>query len=72
MTLSVRSPIFSHVAMANAMSEGPFGCNPGRTKLAEPSNDRVMRFIRRWSREAATSIHYTPQAPLIWMLAPFT
>ena len=23
-------------------------------------------------QEATTSIHYTPQAPLIWILAPFT
>jgi hypothetical protein len=23
-------------------------------------------------QDATNSIHYTPQAPLIWMLAPFT
>jgi hypothetical protein len=27
----------------DAMSEGPFGRSPGRTKLAEPSSDRDMR-----------------------------
>jgi len=33
----------------DAMSEGPFGRSSGRTKFAEPKNDTVMRFIRRWS-----------------------
>ena len=28
----------------DAVFEGPFGRSPGRTKLAEPSRDRVMRF----------------------------
>ena len=32
-----------------AVFEGPFGRSPGRTKFAEPNNDRFMRFIHRWS-----------------------
>ena len=38
------------------MFEGPFGRSPGRTKFAEPSNDRAVRFIQRWSKKAA--IHF--------------
>src|SRR6478752_4941956 len=34
----------------DAMFEGPFGRSPGRIKFAEPSNDRAVRFIQRWSR----------------------
>jgi hypothetical protein len=34
----------------DATFEGPFGRSPGRTKFAEPSNDRAVRFIQRWSK----------------------
>ena len=46
MALSLWSP----KRWRDAMFEGPFGRSPGRTKFAEPSNDRAMRFIQRWSR----------------------
>src|SRR5688572_23404798 len=35
----------------NAMSEGPFGRSPGRTKLAEPSSSGTGRFhlsLKQW------------------------
>ena len=60
---------FSQAAMAKIYMLPPSSLV---SRLAEPNNDRVMRFIRRWSSDATNSIHYTPHAPLIWMLAPFT
>ena len=44
----------------DAMFEGPSGRSRGRTKFAEPSNDRAVRFIQRWSKKAA-----------IYFLCPF-
>jgi len=52
MALSLWSP----KRWRDAMFEGPFGRSPGRTKFAEPSNDRAVRFIQRWSKKAA--IHF--------------
>jgi len=40
----------------DAMFEGPSGRSRGRTKFAEPSNARAVRFIQRWSRKGA--IHF--------------
>ena len=40
----------------DAMFEGPLGQSPGRTKFAEPSNDRAVRFIQCWSKKGA--IHF--------------
>jgi len=40
----------------DAMFEGPSGRSRGRTKFAEPSNGRAVRFIQRWSKKAA--IHF--------------
>ena len=71
MTLSVRSPNFSHVAMANAMSEGPFGWS-GTDQVGGAKQRQSHAVYPSLEQEATTSIHYTPQAPLIWMLAPFT
>jgi hypothetical protein len=46
MALSLWSP----KRWRDAMFEGPFGRSPGRTKFAETSSDRAVRFIQRWSK----------------------
>lgn len=50
--------------------EGPFGWNPRRTKLAKQRQGHAA--YPSVEQKPTNSIHYTPHAPLIWMLAPFT
>lgn len=49
----------------DALFEGPFGRSPERTKLAEPSSDRAMRF------HLAEASGYTATPSRLWCARPF-
>jgi hypothetical protein len=42
----------------DALSEGPFRQRLGRTKFAEPSQDRALQFIHRLSRKALVHLQH--------------